>query len=53
MEQWVTCSNCGWSWGPGSEEDANAAALEHHEETGHEANVSAGGDAIAPPDPEA
>jgi hypothetical protein len=41
MEYWVTCPSCAWSWGPGSEDDAKAAALEHQEETGHEANVSA------------
>jgi hypothetical protein len=40
-ECWVTCSNCGWAWGPGSKDEANEAALEHQEETGHEANVSA------------
>jgi hypothetical protein len=53
MEYWVTCSNCAWSWGPGSEDDATAAALEHHEETGHEANVSAGGAATPPADSDA
>jgi hypothetical protein len=41
-EYWDTCENCGWSWGPGSEEDANAAALEHQEQTGHQAHASAG-----------
>ena len=53
LEYWVTCSNCAWAWGPGSEDDANAAALEHHEGTGHETNVSAGGINTNPPDPEA
>ncbi len=50
MEYWVTCSNCAWAWGPGSEDDANVATLEHQEETGHEANVSAGGVSDPPGD---
>jgi hypothetical protein len=41
-EYWDTCENCAWSWGPGPEEDANAAALEHQEQTGHQAHASAG-----------
>ena len=49
MEYWATCSNCAWTWGPGSEDDGNAAALEHQEQTGHEAHVSAGGDTLDPP----
>jgi hypothetical protein len=51
-EYWVTCSNCAWTWGPGPQDDANAAALAHHEETGHEANVSAGDTVALPPDDE-
>ena len=42
MEFWGTCENCAWSWGPGSEEDANAATLEHQEQTGHQAKASSG-----------
>jgi hypothetical protein len=48
-EYWDTCENCAWSWGPGSEEDANAAALEHQEQTGHQAHASAGGVDTDPP----
>jgi hypothetical protein len=48
-EFWHTCEHCAWSWGPGSEDDANAAALEHQEQTGHVASASSGGvDALAP-----
>ncbi|MEO8422495.1 MAG: hypothetical protein ABI595_01130 [Actinomycetota bacterium] len=50
-EYWDTCENCSWSWGPGSEEEADAAALEHQEQTGHQAKASAGEvDAHAPDD---
>ena len=48
-EYWDTCENCAWSWGPGSKEDADAAALEHQEQTGHQANASAGGVDPHPP----
>jgi hypothetical protein len=48
-EYWDTCENCAWSWGPGPEEEANAAALEHQEQTGHQAHASAGEVDTRPP----
>ncbi len=41
-EYWGICGNCAWSAGPGPEEEISAAALEHQEQTGHEAKASAG-----------
>jgi hypothetical protein len=49
VEYWATCSNCHWSWGPGSEDEANAATLEHSEQTGHQTTESPGGTDTSPP----
>jgi hypothetical protein len=49
MEYWTSVGTPPGRGGPGSEDEANAAALEHQEETGHEANVSAGGVDTYPP----